>query len=73
MGTGVRIDPFLNFNFLVEIDGITQAAPAPRFSRTAPSVPTPPAAITPENTDRCLSDWLAPSRIDSLREQGLID
>jgi phage tail-like protein len=26
MGTGVRIDPFLNFNFLVEIDGITRAA-----------------------------------------------
>ena len=57
----------------VEIDGIVQAAPAPRFSRTAPSVPTPPAAITPENTDRCLSDWLAPSRIESLRAQGLID
>ena len=26
MGTGVRIDPYLNFNFLVEIDGITRAA-----------------------------------------------
>ena len=26
MGTGVRIDPFLNFNSLVEIDGITRAA-----------------------------------------------
>ena len=26
MGTGQRIDPFGNFNFLVEIDGITRAA-----------------------------------------------
>ena len=26
MGIGVRIDPFFNFNFLVEIDGITRAA-----------------------------------------------
>ena len=26
MGTAVRIDPFLNFNFLVEIDGIARAA-----------------------------------------------
>jgi crotonobetainyl-CoA:carnitine CoA-transferase CaiB-like acyl-CoA transferase len=58
---------------LVEIDGIVQAAPAPRFSRTVPSQPTAPAAITPENTDRCLSGWLAPSRIESLRAQGLID
>jgi phage tail-like protein len=26
MGTAARIDPFLNFNFLVELDGITRAA-----------------------------------------------
>jgi phage tail-like protein len=26
MATGARVDPFLNFNFLVEIDGITRAA-----------------------------------------------
>jgi alpha-methylacyl-CoA racemase len=57
----------------VEIDGIVQAGPAPRFSRTVPAMPTPPQAITPENTDRCLSAWLAPSKIASLREQGLID
>lgn len=25
MATGVRVDPYRNFNFLVEIDGITQA------------------------------------------------
>ena len=26
MSTGVRVDPYRNFNFLVEIDGITQAS-----------------------------------------------
>lgn len=26
MGTAVRIDPYFNFNFIVEIDGITRAA-----------------------------------------------
>lgn len=26
MGTAVRVDPYLNFNFLVEIDGIARAA-----------------------------------------------
>ncbi len=25
MATGTRVDPYMNFNFLVEIDGITQA------------------------------------------------
>jgi alpha-methylacyl-CoA racemase len=57
----------------VEVDGIVQAAPAPRFSRTVPGIPTPPQAVTPENTDRCLSAWFAPSKIESLRSQGLID
>jgi len=56
----------------VEIDGIVQAAPAPRFSRTAPAKPTPPRAITPQNTDACLSEWLATRRIEALRAQGLI-
>jgi phage tail-like protein len=26
MATGTRVDPFLNYNFLVELDGITRAA-----------------------------------------------
>jgi len=26
MPTGARVDPFMNFNFLVELDGITQAS-----------------------------------------------
>jgi alpha-methylacyl-CoA racemase len=30
---------------LVEIDGVTQAAPAPRFSRTVPGTPPPPRMV----------------------------
>ncbi|WP_285659897.1 CaiB/BaiF CoA-transferase family protein [Actinomycetospora sp. NBRC 106375] len=37
----------------VELDGITQPAPAPRFSRTAAAAPTPPAPPVPvEDTAR---------------------
>jgi crotonobetainyl-CoA:carnitine CoA-transferase CaiB-like acyl-CoA transferase len=57
----------------VEIDGIVQAGPAPRFSRTVPTTPTPPRAITPANTDAALSAWLSAARIASLRADGLVD
>lgn len=40
----------------VEIAGVTQPAPAPRFSRTAPEVPTPPA-FAGAHTDAVLHDW----------------
>lgn len=55
-----------------DIGGIVQAMPAPRFSRTPPAVPTPPQAVTPENTERCLSAWLPGPRIEALRRDGLI-
>ena len=57
----------------IELDGIQQAGPAPRFSRTVPATPTPPQAVTPENTDRSLSAWLPAAKIVSLRAQGVID
>jgi alpha-methylacyl-CoA racemase len=40
---------------IVESDGVTQAAPAPRFSRTATEVPGPPGG--PEDVDGIISDW----------------
>jgi alpha-methylacyl-CoA racemase len=57
----------------IELDGIMQAGPAPRFSRTIPATPTPPQDVTPDNTDRCLSAWLPADKIASLRTQGVID
>jgi alpha-methylacyl-CoA racemase len=40
---------------IVERDGLSQAAPAPRFSRTATAVPGPPTA--PEPVEQVLTDW----------------
>ena len=35
--------------------GVPPAAPAPRFSRTPPTLPGPPAA--PEDVESVLADW----------------
>jgi crotonobetainyl-CoA:carnitine CoA-transferase CaiB-like acyl-CoA transferase len=57
----------------VEVDGVTQPAPAPRFSRSVPQTPFAPQPITPSNTDTALSAWFAPERVAQLRECGIID
>ena len=41
----------------VERDGMTQPAPAPRFSRTAPSLTTPPPAKAGQDTLDALRAW----------------
>jgi alpha-methylacyl-CoA racemase len=43
-------------NTLIELGGVTQAAPAPRFSRTPATTPTPPPAPGAD-TDAVLADW----------------
>lgn len=43
---------------LIEIDGVLQAAPAPRFSRTATTTPTPPP-LPGADTESVLADWNA--------------
>jgi alpha-methylacyl-CoA racemase len=56
----------------VEIDGIVQPAPAPRFSRTKPALPMPPEPAG-RSTERALTDWgIAAERIASLRSAGVI-
>jgi alpha-methylacyl-CoA racemase len=54
----------------VEIDGVTQPAPAPRFSRTAPEIQGPPQSAD----DRAaLSAWgFSLSEIDALEASGAI-
>jgi alpha-methylacyl-CoA racemase len=48
----------------VEIDGIVQPAPAPRFSRTVPDLPIPPQSpIGPKEAAKILTDWLEPPEI----------
>jgi alpha-methylacyl-CoA racemase len=55
----------------VEIDGIVQPAPAPRFSRTAPDTPASPRPAGPD-ADEALAAWgVASERIALLREAGI--
>lgn len=56
----------------VEIDGVTQPAPAPRFSRT-PTTVQAPAAIAGEHSEEILNDWgFAPDEILALQQSGAI-
>jgi alpha-methylacyl-CoA racemase len=56
----------------VEIQGIVQPAPAPRFSRT-PSKVSRPAPLPGSDTDEALSDWgIDTARIATLRDLGAI-
>lgn len=56
----------------VEVDGVVQPAPAPRFSRTPSAIQRPPA--TPgQHTDEALRDWgLSATELSQLRSSGTI-
>ncbi|MFD7008502.1 CaiB/BaiF CoA transferase family protein [Rhodococcus jostii] len=54
----------------VDVDGLRQPAPAPRFSRTPAADPTP-ARIPGEDTEQVLDEWV--SRADRLAAFGLSD
>jgi crotonobetainyl-CoA:carnitine CoA-transferase CaiB-like acyl-CoA transferase len=56
----------------VEIDGVTQPAPAPRFSRSVPPVPRPFEPWTPEAAGEILGPWLDDEQIAAARDAGLI-
>ena len=57
----------------VDVDGITQPAPAPRFSRTPSEVSMPPQPITPENTEKALAAWFEPGEIAALRKAKVVE
>jgi alpha-methylacyl-CoA racemase len=59
-------------NSFVEIDGVKQPAPAPRFSRTQPETPTPPPAAG-EHNESALADWgLSEGDITAVKGSGAI-
>jgi alpha-methylacyl-CoA racemase len=73
-GTDACVTPVLSFaevpmhphiaarDTIIEIDGVPQAAPAPRFSRTPPDLPTPPPQPGAD-TAEVLADWaVVPAR-----------
>ncbi len=56
----------------VEVAGVTQPAPAPRFSRTPPSIERPPSHPG-QHTDEALADWgVDADRLSTLRQSGVI-
>lgn len=57
----------------VEVDGLVQPAPAPRFSRTVPDTPTPPRPMSREHTDAGLSPWFDAAKVERLRATGIVD
>jgi crotonobetainyl-CoA:carnitine CoA-transferase CaiB-like acyl-CoA transferase len=57
----------------VDVDGVRQPAPAPRFSRTVPATPTPPAPVTAKNTTSALADWVDETQVARWRERRLIE
>ena len=57
----------------VEIDGVTQPAPAPRFSRSVPDTPRPFRPWNRDEASEILEPWLDASQLARLRHDGLID
>lgn len=83
-GTDVCFAPVLSFDeapqhphnrerdAFVEVEGVMQPAPAPRFSRTSSQIQRPPAAPG-EHTEEGLFDWgFSREEIKKLREAGVI-
>ena len=57
----------------VEVDGIMQPGPAPRFSRTRPEIQRPPVGPSPAQTDEALGEWgFSPEEITRLRDANVI-
>jgi alpha-methylacyl-CoA racemase len=57
----------------VEVDGVVQPAPAPRFSRTTPNKPRPPNEIDLARTESALRTWLGDAKVAHLRRSGILD
>jgi alpha-methylacyl-CoA racemase len=59
-------------NMFIEVDGVTQAAPAPRFSRTVAEVSAPPSPAG-THSRAVLADWgFGADRIDALIAAGAV-
>lgn len=54
---------------LIDIEGVVQPAPAPRFSRTTPEVPTPPEH---PDAEAALALWMSPERVREWRNKGVL-
>ncbi len=56
----------------VDIDGVVQPAPAPRFSRSVPSTPQAARPWDREQAEDILSPWLDSSEVQAARNSGTL-
>ena len=54
----------------VDVDGVTQPAPAPRFSRTVPAIPLPFRPWNAEEAEDILGHWLSRADIAAAQQSG---
>lgn len=54
----------------IEVDGVMQPAPGPRFSRTVLDTPKSPAALSTENAVAALRGWLSDEDIEARQRAG---
>jgi len=57
----------------VEVDGVMQPAPAPRFSRTKTDLPKPPKQASPAQTTSALLEWISEERIRFYLSKAVLD
>ena len=58
---------------IVEIDGVAQPAPAPRFSRTPSATPQPPREPDPADPTAGLKDWLSDEERAEMVRTGVFE
>lgn len=58
---------------LVDVDGVRQPAPAPRFSRTPAGPLRAPRAANRDEALQSLSGWFGPARYRNLSDSGVLD
>ena len=67
-----RAATFRSAKTFVEVGGVVQPAPAPRFSATAPEISRPPAQPG-EHTDEILADFgFSTDEIGALHDSGAV-
>ncbi len=54
----------------VEVDGVSQPMPAPRFSRSVPELPKAPKLSTRDEALECLRGWFGEDRYTQLEQSG---
>lgn len=56
----------------IDIDGVTQPGPAPRFSKTVPAKPTGPE-LPGAGTEAALAEWgFSAERIADMKARGVV-